>query len=176
MAGWHKGATMADNLNFNSGITINHASAAMVAGSTSTYLTTVTTNCCINGKFAVTLAAQTNTASPTADATTGNAFLPLAPNKCCALVFGQNLAGAIKLCQGPIIDTIVGVTTTVGALLRDPQFPPLPDDFCPLAYTIVRTAPSAASWTPGTSSWTASGVSASTFQNVSQLPNRPQSS
>jgi hypothetical protein len=30
--------------------------------------------------------------------------------------------------------------------------------------------------TPGTSSWTASGVSASTFQNVFQLPNRPQAS
>lgn len=167
---------MADNLNFNSGVTQNMVSAAMVAGTTSTYTTTVTTTCVINGKFATTLAAQTNTASPTTDANTALAFNALAPNQTCTLVFGQNAAGAIKLCQGPIINTLVGVTTTVGALLNEPQFPGLPADFCPLAYTVVRTAPSAASWIPGTGSWTASGVSASTFQNVCMLPNRPQAS
>ncbi len=164
------------NLNFDNGPTLNLVSAAMVAGTTSTYTTTVTTTCVINGKFATTLGAQTATATPTTDANTSAAFLPLAPNQCCAIVLGQTLAGAIAMVQGPIIPTNVGVTTTVGALIRDPQFPPLPDNFCPLAYTIVRTAPSAAAWTPGTSSWTASGVSASTFQNVCQLPNRPQAS
>ena len=167
---------MADNLNYSNGLTANFASAAMVAGTTSTYTTTVTTNCCINGKFATTLGAQTNTATPTTDATTGNAFIALTPNQTCCIVLGQNLAGTIKMCQGPIIPCSVGVTTTVGALILDPQFPALPADFVPLAYTIVRTAPSAAAWTPGTSSWTASGVSASTFQNVSQIPNRPQAS
>lgn len=167
---------MADNLNINAGITINLVSAAAVAGTTSTYTTTVTTECVINGKYATTLGAQTNTATPTTDAATGAAFNALSPNQCCTLVLGQNLAGTIKMCQGPIIATLTGVTTTVGGLLRDPQFPSLPDDFCPLAYTVVRTAPSAAAWTPGTSSWTASGVSATTFQNVAQLPNRPQAS
>lgn len=167
---------MADNINYAYGLTANFASAAAVAGTTSTYTTTVTTNCVINGKFATTIGAQTNTATPTTDATTGAAFVALAPNQCCALVLGQNLAGTIKLAQGPIIATAIGVTTTVGALINEPQFPALPNDFCPLAYTIVRTAPSAAAWTPGSSNWTASGVSASTFQNVSQLPNRPQAS
>lgn len=162
------------NLSFDNGITINLVSAAAIAGTTSTYTTTVTTTCVINGKFATTLAAQTNTATPTTDATTGAAFVAMAPNQTCALVLGQNLAGTIKLCQGPIIATLIGVTTTVGALINEPQFPALPDDFCPLAYTVVRTAPSAAAWTPGTSNWTASGVSASTFRNVAQLPNRPQ--
>ena len=63
---------------------------------------------------------------------------------------------------------------TVGAFLDAPQFPDFPNNFMPLAYTIVRTAPSAAAWTPGTSSWTASGVSATTFQNIAQLITRPQ--
>jgi hypothetical protein len=165
---------VADNLNFNAGITANQVSVAAVAGTTSTYTSTVTSTCVINGKFATTLAAQTNAATPTTDAATGAVFLPLAPNKCCAIVFGQTLAGALAMCQGPIIDTNPGVTTTVGTFLRAPNFPGLPDNFCPVAYTIVRTAPSAAAWTPGTSSWTASGVSATTFQNVMQLPNRPQ--
>lgn len=158
------------------GATINLANAAFVAGTTSTYTTTVTTAGLINGKFITTLAAQTNTASPTTDANTGLAFNALAPNQTCVLVWGTNAAGAIKLCQGPILGTLTGVTTTVGALLNEPQFPAMPDDFCPMAYTVVRTAPSAAAWTPGTSNWTASGVSASTFQNIGVLPSRPQAS
>jgi hypothetical protein len=80
----------------------------------------------------------------------------------------------IQMAQGQILPTTTGVTTTVGAFLRDPQFPPIPDNFCALAYTVVRTAPAAAPWIPGTGAWTASGVTATTFQNVSQLPSRPQ--
>jgi hypothetical protein len=162
------------NLSFDNGITINLVSAAMVAGTTSTYTTTVTTAGLINGKFVTTLAAQTNTATPTTDANTSAAFVAVQPNNCCALVLGQTLAGVIQMVQGPIIPTNIGVTTTVGTFIREPQFPVLPDNFLPLAYTIVRTAPSAAAWIPGTGSWTASGVSATTFTNVGQLPNRPQ--
>lgn len=158
------------------GVTLNLVSAAFVAGTTSTYTTTVTTAGLINGKFITTLGAQTNTASPTLDANTGVAFVALQPNQTCSLVWGTNAAGAIKLAQGPIISTLTGVTTTVGGFAVDPQFPALPDDFCPMAYTIARTAPSASAWTPGTSNWTASGVSCSTFQNIGQLPARPQSS
>ena len=166
-------ATFDDHLK---GSTLNYTNAVFIAGTGSSYSTTTTTAGIINGKFITTLAAQSNTASPTTDATTGAAFVALAPTQCCALVWGTNLAGVIKLCQGPIIATLTGVTTTVGGLLVEPQFPPLPDDFCPMAYTIVRTAPSASAWTPGTSNWTASGVSASTFQNVGAMPSRPQSS
>lgn len=161
---------------FDNGFTMNTVSAGAVAGTTSTYTTTVTTACIIAGLFATTIAAQTNTATPTVDATTGNAFLPLQPNQTCMIVLGQNTAGVIKMCEGPIIGTLTGVTTTVGGLLNDPQPPSLPNDFCPLAYTIVQTAPSAAAWTPGTSSWTASGVSASTFVNIAQMPTRPKAS
>lgn len=167
---------MANNLNFDAGVTQNFVNAGLVAGTTSTYTTTATTNCAINGKFASTLGAQTNTTSPTTDATTGNAFIALQPNQTCALVWGLNHSGAIQLSQGPIIGTLTGVTTTVGGLLNEPQFPALPNDFCELAYAIVQTAPSASPWTPGTSSWTASGVSVSTFQNVTRLPSRPQAS
>lgn len=167
---------MADNLNFSYGITINLASAAAVAGTGSSFTSTVTTNAVINGKFTTTLGAQTNAATPTTDASTGLAFIPLAPNQCCAIVFGVTAAGALQMSQGKIIATNTGVTTTPGALLNDPQFPGLPDNFCPIAYTIVRTAPSAAPWTPGAGAWAASGVVATTFQNVSQLPNRPQAS
>lgn len=167
---------MAYATDFDPSVTLNLVNAAAVAGTTSTFTSTVTTAGLINGKFVTTLAAQTNAASPTTDANTGLAFNALQPNQACALVFGQTAAGVLQLVQGPIIPTLPGVTTTVGALINDPQFPDLPNNFLPLAYTIVRTAPSAAAWTPGTGSWTASGVSASTFQNVGELPSRPQSS
>jgi hypothetical protein len=165
---------MGYNTDFDASYTLNLVNAAAVAGTGSSFTSTVTTAGIINGKFVTTLAAQTNAASPTTDANTGLAFNALQPNQCCALVFGQTAAGALRLVQGPIIACALGVTTTPGALINDPQFPPLPNDFLPLAYTIVKTAPSAVPWIPGTGAWAASGVVASTFQNIGALPARPQ--
>lgn len=157
-----------------SGLTLNHIDVGFVLGTTSTYTTAATSSVSIGGKFAVALAAQTNTASPTTDAATGVAFVAMAANRATVLVWGINAAGAIQLCQGSVEPTVTGVTTTVGAFINAPQFPALPSDFCALAYGLVRTAPSASAWTAGTSSWTASGVTCSTFVDVSVLPDRPQ--
>jgi hypothetical protein len=162
------------NLNFDNGVTMNLVNAVASAGTGSSFYSTTTTAGVINGEFVTTLGAQNNAASPTTDANTGVAFTALAPNQCCALVFGQNKAGTLKLVQGPIIGNLVGSSTTVGGMMVAPQFPALPEDFMPLCYTIVQTAPAAATWVPGNGTWTASGISASTFQNVAQLPRRPQ--
>lgn len=157
------------------GATFNHVSAGFVLGTTSTYTTTVTTEVSINGKFGTTLAAQTNTASPTTDATTGAAFVALTANQATVLVWGVNAAGAIKLAQGSIVNTETGVTTTAGAFISLPQFPALPDDFCPIAYNLVRTSPTGSAFTAGTTAWAASGITCSTAKNISTLPDRPQS-
>lgn len=162
-----------DRLN-NRGLTLNHIDAGFALGTTSTYTTAATTSCSIGGKFATPLAAQTNTASPTTDAATGAAFVALGDNQATVLVWGINAAGAIQLAQGSIEDTEVGVTTTAGAFLKAPQWPNLPNDFCPIAYNLVRTAPSASAFTAGTSSWTATGITCSTAVDVSTLPARPQ--
>lgn len=156
------------------GLSLNHVNAGLVAGTTSTYTTTATTVCSIRGKFATGLTAQTNTASPTTDVVTGVAFRTLTDNQATVLVWGVNAAGAIKLAQGSIEDTEVGVTTTAGAFKVAPSFPVLPNDFCPLGYQLARTAPSASDFTPGTSNWTATGITCSTIQNVATLPDRPQ--
>lgn len=156
------------------GMTVNQVSAAFVLGTTSTYTTTVTTSAVIKGYFGTTLGAQTNTASPTVDATTGLAFPALAANQATVLVWGVNKAGAIKLAQGSIVPTETGVTTTAGAFINAPQFPALPDDFCPIAYNLVRTSPTGSAFTAGTTSWTASGITCSVAQNVHTLPERPQ--
>lgn len=155
-------------------MTFNHVNAGLVAGTTSTYTTTATTVCSIAGRFATGLTAQTNTASPTTDANTGLAFVPLTANQATVLVWGVNAAGAIRLIQGSIVPTEVGVTTTAGNFITAPIFPAIPDDFCPIGYQLVRTSPTGSSFTPGTTSWAASGITCSTIRNISTLPGRPQ--
>lgn len=169
------------NLRRIHGLTMNMVSANFTLPSTSTYSTTVTTTVVINGKFGTTLGAQTAQASPTTDAATGLAFPSLpagstdtSNGRATVVVAGVNAAGAIKYCQGSIVKTALGVTTTAGAFLYAPQFPALPDDFAPIAYFLVRNAPSAAAFTTGTSSWTATGITTSTPVNISVLPDRPQ--
>ena len=90
-------------------------------------------------------------------------------------MWGVNAAGAIKVAQGSIEDTEVGVTTTAGAFKTAPQFPALPDDFCPIGYCVVRTSPTGSAFTFGSTAWAASGIT-TTFKNVAVLPSRPQTS
>jgi hypothetical protein len=167
---------MAYATDFDPSFTLNMVNCAAVAGTGSSFTSTVTTAGIIAGKFVTPLTAQTNAATPTTDGNTGVAFNTVLPNQTCALVFGQTLAGALVMVQGQVIATNLGVTTTPGSLLLEPQFPSLPANFLPLAYTIVKTSPSAVPWIPGTGAWAASGVVCTTFQNVGMLPPRPQAS
>lgn len=157
-------------------LTFNHVNAGAVAGTTNSFTTTAATVCSIDGKFATALGVLTNSATtPTTDAATGAAFPAVLPNTAAAVVFGVNAAGALKAVQGPATPTDTGVTTTVGAFRYAPQFPAIPDDFCPFAYTIVRAAPSlTAGFVLGTTQWAASGASCTTFKNISMLPAAPQ--
>ena len=160
-------------------LTLNHTSMALVAGTTNTLTSTVTSVCSIGGKFATTKGAMTNssfaTEGITADFATGNAFIPLTSTATagsgCVLLFGITAAGAVRVVQGPIVATELGVTTTPGAFIAAPAFPPVPDGFCPVAYTVVRTSPSVATFTVGTSSW---ANNSTTFQNIATVPARPQ--
>lgn len=154
----------------------NFVDMGCVAGSTNTWTNSVASQTVINGKFTTQLATNSNQSeTPTTDANTGAAFATILPNKTAAVVFGVNAAGVLVAAQGPIIDTHAGVTTTVGAFKEAPQFPVLPDDFAPIAYTIVRVAPSGTSgFILGTTHWAASSMSCTTFKNIAVLPNRPQ--
>ena len=160
------------------GQTLNNSSAGMAAGTTSTYSIGVS-NACIKGKFIAPTPSVTNAASPTTDAVTGVAFVPLTANQATVLVWGLSTsggAGLIQLMQGSIVPTETGVTTTAGAFINAPQFPVIPDNIVPLAYCLVRTSPTGSSFTAGTTSWTASGITTSTFQNIGTMPDRPQTS
>lgn len=158
------------------GATFGTIKTGLIKGTTSTYTTTVTSAGMINGKYVTGLSAQTNTATPTTDAQTGAAFVAQTDNTACVYVMGQKADSTIQACQGSIVDTEVGITTTAGAFKVPPQFPTLPDDFMVFGYVIVRTAPSASDWTFGTSSWTATGITATEFVQCGVLPARPQTS
>ena len=155
------------------GMTMSTANAVFAPGTTSTYSTTNSTAGFINGKWATALTAQTNTASPTTDVNTSAAFTALADDQISVFVWGTNAAGEVKVAQGGIVNTDVGVTTTPGSVITAPQFPSLPDDFLVHAYTLVQTAPSAAAWTFGSSQWGATGIT-DTWVNCAVLPARPQ--
>ena len=147
-----------------------------VAGTTNSFTTTAASQCAIKGKFTTALGVLTNSATtPTLDANTGVAFAPILPNTAAAIIFGVNAAGTLVAVQGPAVATEAGVTTTVGAFAAAPQFPALPDNFCAIAYTIVRVAPSGgAGFVCGVTEWAASSMSCTTFANISTLPERPQ--
>ena len=159
---------------FPAGLTVGFINSGLTLPSTSVYSTATAPAGIINGKFVTSIGVDTTQATPTTDAATGAAFVAVAPNKATVLVFGQNKAGAIKMAQGSIVDTYPGVTTTVGAFKDVPNFPSLPKDFMCLAYVLVRTAPSAASWVPGTGEWAASGVTTGTVVDIGALPDFPQ--
>lgn len=156
------------------GLTMNLGRSGITLGTTSTYTTTAATVGCINGKLVTALGVQTNVATPTTDCVTGAAFRQVAPDRGTVIVFGQTAAGAIQMCQGTIERLTGGSGNTAGTFVSPPQFPELPQNFMPLGYCTVRLGPSASPFTAGTTSWTATGVTASAVQGVTTLSDRPQ--
>lgn len=156
--------------NLLNAITQALSKAGIVAGTTSTYTTTVATAGTIEGKFATALAAQTNTATPTTDAN-GDAFTALAASQGCVFVVGTTLAGAIAVVQGGV----EALDTEDGSFVVAPSFPDIPSDFMPFAYVIIKAGSTASAWTFGASNWTATGI-IDTFVDIGTMPDRPQES
>lgn len=166
---------MSDNL-ANYPITMALGKAALVAGTTTTITTTGTLPYAIRSK-AYSRAALTNSATPTTDINTGLAFLPLA-FPASALVGGQgsvfvigfNAAGSTVVAQGSVVQLDV-----TGAFVVAPQFPVLPDNFCPASYLVVKLGPTAvANWVFGVNNLSAVTGVTYTFVDVVMLPDRPQ--
>ena len=156
------------NPNLNNGGTMCTARTDLIAGTTTTYTTSVATDFMIDGKWGVNFATKTNQATPTTDANTGVAFPVVADDKGCALVFGVNAAGAVQLVQG----ALQSLDATSAEFIIAPHFPRLPDDFCPIGYVIVANA-SGSDFTTGTTDW---ADVTTTFVDVAMMPDRPQES
>lgn len=150
------------------------AGLSLTSGAANTYALAAATSGVIGGKFGTPLASGAGKTTPTTDVNTGAAFAPLQPNYGTVFVWGVNAAGAAVVARGSTEPLVGGVTTTPGSFANSvPQFPVLPDDFCPIAYTVLKGAPSMSPFTFGSGNWNASGLGASTV-NICTLPDRPQ--
>jgi hypothetical protein len=137
-------------------------------GAETVHDTTVTICYCVDGR-AKTKTAITDGATPTTDAVTGSTFTPLTANKGCIFVWCLNASGTVKVVQGPIADM------SGGEFIVYPQFPNIPEDLTPFAYTVDEAGSTAGTITFGSSNWNATGRTV-THVNVFVLPRRPQNS
>lgn len=140
-------------------------------GAETVYDTTAAIVYAIDGKL-YSKSAVTDGATPTTDGNTGDAFTAVEPDKISVFVWALNASGTVKLYQGGIED-VDGDTDNAEVY---PQFPHIPNDVCPFAYTIYQTdgTSAASGLQPGTDNWNATGLTA-THVNISTLPKRPQS-
>lgn len=145
--------------------------ATLIAGTTTTLSNTGTMLAVIRGK-GVSVAAWSNTATPTTDVNTGAAFTGVLRNKGCVYAIGFNAAGTMKVAQGTITDLDAS-----GAFVLAPQFPPLPTDFAMVGYLVIKagvTADNSTGWVFGTSNNSSVTGITYTFVNAGALPDRPQ--
>jgi hypothetical protein len=178
-----------DNLNaapFTGALT----KAGLAAGTTTTLTQTLAAGATANviairGKM-YSVAALSNTATPTVDYATGKAFLPVLANQGSAFMVGFNAAGALKVIQGNVVplDTI----TVPGGFLNAPQFGALgpagsvpgaggSNDFCPIGYLLIQagsTASNTTGWVFGTNNMAAVTGITYTFDDVCGITDRPQ--
>lgn len=140
-----------------------------ISGAATTYTTSATTlQYCVQGK-AATKAQVSGGTTPVTDAVTAAAFVGLTASKGCVFVWGLNLAGTQVVAQGSI-----GPLDASGAFIDAPNFPMLPDTFCPIAYQVVKAgSTTVGTWTFSSSNWNATGLT-HTVVDVFTLPERPQ--
>lgn len=139
-------------------------------GAETVYDTTATITYAVDGKLKA-KTAVTDGATPTTDGNTGAAFVAVGPDKVSVFVWCLNASGTVSLRQGSIED----VDGDTDVAKQYPQFPAIPNDITPFAYTIYQTtgASAAGGLKPGTDNWNATGLTA-THVNISTLPLRPQ--
>lgn len=142
-------------------------------GAETVHDTTVLLNYCINGKAYTKSGTNADQATPTTDYNTSAAFTGLAGvasagGQGCVFVWAYNSSGTVKVMQG-------GVETldASGNFVNRPQFPSIPDDVCPFAYSVSKNYGQATTFTFGSSNWNASGHSHA-IVNILTLPDRPQ--
>lgn len=151
-------------------ISMNRDSAVLtgLSGGATTISTTSTPSYYLNGK----ILASTNQsagATPTTDAKTGAAFLPLATGKGCLFVFGWDSRAptVAYVCQGRIVNAADVANGAAGY-----EFPGIPDTFVPFAYVTISYVGSS-TWLFGTSNWNATTATIGTVINCALLPSRP---
>lgn len=166
-----------DHLSLRGGVFCTTSGLLTATGAETLYDTTVTINYVIDGKIA-TKTAITDGATPTTDYVTGAAFPALVggasvantPGYGCVVVWGLISGGTVKCVMGPHQRLDMQ-----GNFVLSPQFPSLPEGFCPFAYQVLKAGATASATAIvfGTANWNATGFT-NAIVNVAYLPARPQ--
>ena len=161
-------------------VTMCLTKATLATGTTSTLSTTGTTTFAIRSKF-YTKTALTNVATPTTDWATGVAFLPILASQGSVFLVGFDHSGNLKVIQGTVVP-LDGIVSSNLFAPNGPQFggtapagsvSSTTGDFCPIGYIVIANGTTGASWTFGTGTWAATGITA-TVVDVCGWPDRPQ--
>ncbi len=155
-------------------VTANFVKAVLAAGTLATISSTNAVMYAVEGKIQ-TKAQMTNVATPTTDAVTGAAFTGVLANKGSIFAICLDIAAAVKVVQGSIVDL-----DSAGAFKQSlPQFGPMPNTLCPIGYLIIKAGSTANNTTGfifGTSNMVGVTGITYTFGDLSTLPPRPISS
>lgn len=170
------------------GLTMANLDCALAGGSTTTLTLGVAPYYCIRGK-AYTQAAVSNVQPSLVDLNTGVTLAGIPAGYGAVILVGATSSESttLRMAQSKLVALEANSTTyTPGSFTVPPQFPPMPEDFCPFGYVIVKVATdytSGAEYTFGSSNTTVTGAQnsastahANTFVSVMALPDRPQTS
>lgn len=154
------------------GITLALGNTALtgISGAATTFSASVIAYA-LNGK-AYTTTIQTTAAFPTVDIQTGVAWAGLQKaNTGTVLLVGVQAGATVYVAAQGSVESL----DAAGNFLNAPKFPSVPDNFCPVAYIIVKAGATfvAATFLPGTTVWNTTGMTYA-VQNVAALPDRPQ--
>lgn len=160
------------------GITCNFGLPGLTNGTTTTYTIGANFVHAIKGKTN-TKGSGSNTATPTTDGNTGAAFVAVpagSSTACygCVFVWGVNLSDTVTVYQGTITETTIAADGANTSFKVNPQFPSIPADVCPFAYTVVRVGSSGSAFTMGSTSLASGSNIYVAHQDIAQLPDRLQ--
>ncbi len=170
------------------GVTFCGTNTVLAAGTFTTLTLTNAPTYCINGK-AYTLGAVTNVQPSIVDYNTAVTIAGIPAGYGSVIVVGSTSANSttLRMCQGEIVALAANTSANhPGDFLVAPEFPALPENFCPFGYVIIKVATdytAGAGYIFGSSNTTATGAQnsaatshANTFVSVLALPSRPQTS
>lgn len=169
----------------SAGSTFAAGDAGIVAGTTTTMTAGAAINYCINGKAYV-QPTTTNVQPATTDANTGAALAGIPAGYGAVIVFGYSASQSttMKMAQSEIVPLMANTAAyTPGGFASAPEWPAIPDDFCPVGYATIKVATdytAGGKYVFGTSNTTATGAQSSAatahanlFTSIMTLPNRP---
>lgn len=174
-----------DKLN-TAGLTMAMSDCALAAGTTTTLTLGVSPHYCIDGK-AYTQATTTNVQPSLIDKNTGVTLAGIPAGYGAIILVGvtSSESTTLSVAQGGLAKLNANTASyTPGSFVNAPQFPAMPQNFCPLGYVVVKVATdytSGAKYIFGSSNTTATGAQnsaatahANTFVSIMALPSRPQ--